>query len=88
MKVIRKLALYNRLEEKYIKSFEVKLPLDDLIELLCINIEIDPNVYMFYEVGYEQYVKFSVSIPELVDFKFEDCSIYYECFQGPDWSEE
>lgn len=87
-KVIRELALYERIGDKYIESYELDLSLNQLIELFNIDINIDPNVYMIYEINIEQFEKLIKIKSELRQLDFNKFHIYYECSQGPDWSNE
>lgn len=81
MKVTREIAVYQKNGDKYFESFEIDLLVDELVNILNVNTNEDPNVYMVYNINKEQYSKFQKLIPILKEIDFDDVELSYECFQ-------
>jgi hypothetical protein len=82
MKVSREIAIYQKEGEKYIESFEIDLSVDKLVNILNVDTDEDPNVYMVYDINKEQYLQIQKIIPSLKEIDFDNVELFYECFQA------
>ncbi len=82
MKVSREIAIYQKEGDKYIESFEIDLSVDELVNILNVNTDEDPNVYMVYDISKEQYSQIQKIIPKLKEIDFDNVELFYECFQA------
>ncbi|MEC4003198.1 hypothetical protein OX283_000895 [Flavobacterium sp. SUN052] len=80
--IIREIAVYSRVNDNHIESYEIDLSVDELITILNVDIDKDPNVYMIYEINETQYSLFLNLIPSLKVFDLENVELFYECFQS------
>lgn len=81
MKVIREIAIYQKDGDKFIESFEIDFSVDELIKILHVDIEEDPNVYKVYDLNKEQYSQILKIVPNLKEIDFDNFELFYECFQ-------
>ncbi len=82
MKVSREIAIYQKKDEKYIESFEIDLSVDKLVNILSVDTDEDPNVFMVYDINKEQYTQIQKIIPSLKEIDFDNGELFYECFQA------
>lgn len=81
MNLIREITVYERYGEELIKSFEIKLDLSVLIEILNIDTSYDPDILRVYSLDKNQFLIFSELIPELQPYSYTDIEAFYECSQ-------
>ncbi|MFV8324857.1 hypothetical protein [Flavobacterium sp. ZS1P14] len=81
MLVTREIAIYQKDGDKHIESFEIDLSIDELVSILNVDTNEDPNVYMVYEINNEQYSQIQKIIPSLKEIDFDNVELFCECFQ-------
>jgi len=81
MEVKREIAVYQKKGDKFIESFKIDISANILINILKVDAEDDPNVYLLYTIDKEQYSEFQKLIPTLKNIDFNDVELFYECFQ-------
>ncbi|RED25389.1 hypothetical protein BD847_2140 [Flavobacterium cutihirudinis] len=79
MNIVREIVAYQKEGDKFIDSVEIDLSIEKLIEILNVNIEDDPGVYLVYEIDKKQFFKLLELAPELSKINFDEGAIYYEC---------
>ncbi|RXR21479.1 DUF7683 domain-containing protein [Flavobacterium stagni] len=79
--IVREIAIYQKEGDKYIKSFEIDLSAEKLINILNVDTDKDPNVYMVYAINKAQFLQLQKLIPNLKEINFENVELFYECFQ-------
>ncbi|WP_431243916.1 DUF7683 domain-containing protein [Flavobacterium sp. P21] len=79
MNVLREIVIYQKEGDKFIDSVEINLSSEKLIEILNVDIEDDPEIYLVYEINNEQFLKLLELAPELSNINFDEVAIYYEC---------
>ena len=81
MNVTREIVIYQKDGDNQIDSFEINLSVEDLIDILNIDANDDPNVYKVYQATYNQYLKLIQLVTELPKYHFDQNDIFYECYQ-------
>ena len=81
MKLSRQIAIYQKEGDKFIESFEIDLSVSELINILNVNTNEDPEVCMVYSINKEQYSKIQKKVPALKEIDFDSVDLFYECFQ-------
>lgn len=81
MIVSREIALYQKKDDSYIESFEIDLSINELVSILNVDVLVDPDVYMIYQINKEQYSKIHKLIPNLKEIDFNKVDLFYECSQ-------
>ena len=79
--VVREIAIYQKEGDKHIESFEIDLSVEKLINILNVDTDKDPNVYMVYAINKAQFLQLQKLIPNLKEINFENVELFYECFQ-------
>lgn len=81
MDVLREINIYEKIGSALIKSFQVNIELNQLIKILDIDLEEDPFVYKVYNISEDEFIQFTLYIPTLSQYDFEEFSFYYECYK-------
>ncbi|RZK51457.1 MAG: hypothetical protein EOO87_17625, partial [Pedobacter sp.] len=76
MAVNREIVVYQKQDDKFVESFEIDLSIDLLIEILNVDIQEDPDVYMVYQIDKNQYLKFQKLIPNLKELDFSNIDLF------------
>lgn len=79
--IVREIAIYQKEGDKFIESFVIDLSVDKLINILNVDTDEDPNVYMVYDINKEQFLQLQNIIPNLKEIDFDNVELFYECFQ-------
>ncbi len=81
MKISREIGVYQKQGEEFLDSFPINLPEKELIRILNVFTEDDPNLYKIYPINEGQYLDILALIPELPNYDFNEVEIFYECHQ-------
>jgi hypothetical protein len=81
MKVSREIAIYQKNSDKYIESFKINLSVVELVNILNVDTNEDPDVYMIYNISKKQYLQITKINPILKEIDFENVELFYECFE-------
>jgi hypothetical protein len=76
----REISIYERYGDKWIKSIEIHITVDQLSKLFEA-FDDDPNYYRPYAIDQSHYKLLVELVPELEKFKLDQVDIFLETFQ-------
>jgi hypothetical protein len=80
MTVERFIAFYEKESDSLSDEVQITLSAAELIEIMGIDPEDDPDAYKPYSVTASQFEKFKARVPELAKFDFNLFVVHLECF--------
>jgi hypothetical protein len=80
MTVERFIAFYDKDSDSLSDEVQIMLSAAEIIAIMGIDPEDDPDAYKPYTVNAGQFAKFRALVPELGNFDFEAFVVHLECF--------
>ena len=80
MTVERFIAFYDKDSDSLSDEVQITLSAAEIIEIMGIDPEDDPDAYKPYTINEAQFEKFKVLVPELGNFDFNLFVVHLECF--------
>ena len=80
MNVERFIAVYDKDDDSLLDDIKVELPTPELLDILNIDAEDDPDVYKTYQITEPQFMRLKALLPDLQNVDFNAVHMNLECF--------
>jgi hypothetical protein len=80
MTVERFIAVYDKVDDALLDDIKVGLSTAELVDILGIDKDDDPDAYKTYQLTEPQFTKLKALLPALADVDFDAVHMHLECF--------